>query len=128
MSRALDHNAYYRLPWTLADNAITWLEPTTRCNLYCEGCYRENDPGGHKPLDVVIQELEVVRRLRNTFSALACKLGSMVVSMIRDSVFFLISSGNCPLIQSFTGGTLRTCVFVCMQCSTTRRRFSASGC
>jgi len=47
---------YYRLPWNLADNAITWLEPTFKCNLQCEGCYREK--GEHRPLTDVIQELK----------------------------------------------------------------------
>lgn len=37
-NRPLTPESYYRLPWNLADNAITWLEPTTKCNLSCEGC------------------------------------------------------------------------------------------
>jgi MoaA/NifB/PqqE/SkfB family radical SAM enzyme len=37
-SRPLAPEKYYRLPWNLADNAITWLEPTTTCNMACEGC------------------------------------------------------------------------------------------
>ena len=64
--RPLTPGSYYRLPWNLADNAITWLEPTTKCNLYCEGCYRENDPDGHRPLADVIRELETVKTLRRT--------------------------------------------------------------
>ena len=52
MTLFLDHNKYYRLPWTLPDNAISWLEVTKACSFYCEGCYRDNDPkatspGGH---------------------------------------------------------------------------------
>ena len=34
----LIHLDLYRLPWTLADNAISWLEPTAICNLACDGC------------------------------------------------------------------------------------------
>ena len=41
---------YYRLPWTLTDNVLGWLEPTKRCNLYCEGCYSRNDPRSDKTL------------------------------------------------------------------------------
>ena len=26
MTLFLDHNRYYRLPWNLPDNAISWLE------------------------------------------------------------------------------------------------------
>jgi hypothetical protein len=63
---ALDHRVLYRLPWTLPDNAISWLEPTSACNLACDGCYRENIPSGHKPLEHVRQEIEAFRRLRNS--------------------------------------------------------------
>lgn len=64
MSAELDHRALYRLPWNLADNAISWLEPTAACNLYCEGCYRTNDPKGHKSLAQISTDLDVFTRLR----------------------------------------------------------------
>jgi hypothetical protein len=64
MSAALDHRRLYRLPWNLADNAISWLEPTSACNLYCEGCYRTNDPKGHKPLAEIEKDLDVFTSLR----------------------------------------------------------------
>src|SRR3972149_4343999 len=38
----LNHLDYYRLPWNLTDNSISWLEPTAKCNLSCDGCYRKN--------------------------------------------------------------------------------------
>jgi hypothetical protein len=50
----------------LPDNAISWLEPTAACNLYCEGCYRANDPKGHKSLDEIANDLDVFTRLRST--------------------------------------------------------------
>ena len=34
----LDHRELYRLPWSLPDNSISWLEPTAACNLACLGC------------------------------------------------------------------------------------------
>lgn len=55
----------YRLPWNLSDNAISWLEPTSACNLACDGCYRENVANSHKPMNVVEEEIETFRRLRN---------------------------------------------------------------
>ncbi len=66
MSAELDHRTLYRLPWNLADNAISWLEPTTACNLYCEGCYRTNDPKGHKSLEQIGQDLDVFTRFRTS--------------------------------------------------------------
>ena len=56
----------YRMPWTFADNAISWLEPTAQCNLYCEGCYRENANNSHKPLDEIRKELDLFKTLRRT--------------------------------------------------------------
>jgi len=60
----LDHRQLYRLPWTLTDNAIAWLEPTAKCNLACEGCYRAN-VNEHKSLAEVADDLEVFARYRN---------------------------------------------------------------
>jgi MoaA/NifB/PqqE/SkfB family radical SAM enzyme len=62
----LDPIKYYRLPWNYADNAISWLEPTTRCNLQCEGCYRDFDNQEHKTLDEVRAELELFSRVRKS--------------------------------------------------------------
>lgn len=64
MATTLDHRQLYRLPWSLPDNAIAWLEPTKKCNLSCLGCYRENDPRGHKTLDEVQRDLDVFKRYR----------------------------------------------------------------
>ena len=52
----LDHLRMYRLPWSLTDNPIAWLEPTQACNLACDGCYRQNVKV-HKPLKEVEEEL-----------------------------------------------------------------------
>ena len=54
----------YRLPWNFADNSISWLEPTSKCNLYCDGCYRENRNSSHKSLDEISRELDVFQRNR----------------------------------------------------------------
>jgi len=61
----IDHRTLYRLPWSLADNPIAWLEPTSTCNIYCEGCYRANIKNGHKPLETVREEIDVFERYRN---------------------------------------------------------------
>lgn len=63
-TRALDPLRLYRLPWSLTDNPIAWLEPTQQCNLACDGCYRQNIKE-HKPMSVVDEELRTFARLRN---------------------------------------------------------------
>jgi MoaA/NifB/PqqE/SkfB family radical SAM enzyme len=60
----LNHLDYYRLPWNLADNSISWLEPTANCNLYCDGCYRKNENNSHKSIETIREELDVFTRLR----------------------------------------------------------------
>jgi len=63
---SLDHRNYYRLPWNYADNGISWLEPTTKCNLRCEGCYRDLEHPVHKTIEEVRADLEVFKRLRKS--------------------------------------------------------------
>src|ERR1039457_2049694 len=63
ISMKLNHLDYYRLPWNLTDNSISWLEPTLKCNLYCDGCYRKNEDN-HKPLQLIEEELNIFTRLR----------------------------------------------------------------
>ncbi|MBW2253651.1 MAG: radical SAM protein [Deltaproteobacteria bacterium] len=55
---------YYRLPWSLNDNVLSWLEPTKRCNLYCEGCYSRNDPNSDKSLEQVRADVDALVRQR----------------------------------------------------------------
>jgi len=62
----IDHRKLYRMPWTLPDNGISWLEPTSMCNLACDGCYRKNEKDSHKSLDEVKRELDVFERLRKS--------------------------------------------------------------
>ncbi len=63
-TQALNPKDYYRLPWTLNDNVLGWLEPTKRCNLYCEGCYSRNDTNSDKSLSDIRSDLEVFTKLR----------------------------------------------------------------
>lgn len=55
----MDPQQYYRLPWTLNDNVLGWLEPTKKCNIYCEGCYSTNEHDSHKTLLQVRADLDV---------------------------------------------------------------------
>ena len=61
----MNHLNYYRLPWTLTDNSISWLEPTAKCNLACDGCYRKNE-NTHKTLEEIRNDLDVFTSLRKS--------------------------------------------------------------
>lgn len=61
---SLEKRNLYRLPWSLNDNPIAWLEVTDVCNLRCEGCYRSTLTG-HKPLEQIKEELRFFKRWRN---------------------------------------------------------------
>ncbi len=60
----LNHLDYYRLPWNLTDNSISWLEPTAKCNLSCDGCYRQNENNSHKSIEIIKEELDVFTKFR----------------------------------------------------------------
>lgn len=60
----LEKSNLYRLPWSMNDNPIAWLEVTDICNLKCEGCYRSTLTK-HKPLEQVKEELRFFKRWRN---------------------------------------------------------------
>ncbi len=65
-SSTMNHRELYRLPWSLPDNAISWLEPTAMCNLSCDGCYRENEKDSHIPVEEVKHHLDVFEKYRNS--------------------------------------------------------------
>ncbi|MBI4925097.1 MAG: radical SAM protein [Bdellovibrio sp.] len=65
MSFKLIPQKYYRLPWSLTDNGISWIEVTTSCNLACEGCYRPK-AGGHKSLKQIAEDLAVFKQERKS--------------------------------------------------------------
>ena len=54
----------FRLPWTMADNALSWLEPTRQCNITCDACFAANDPASQKSLPQIEKELRTMLELR----------------------------------------------------------------
>jgi pyruvate-formate lyase-activating enzyme len=100
MDGALDQSQLYRLPWTLPDNAINWLEPTSACNLRCDGCYRKNTPNGHKPLDVVRRELETFNRLRRTDGVSIAGGDPLLHPEIEQIVAMVAGMGQKPIINT----------------------------
>jgi hypothetical protein len=55
---------FYRLPWSLHDNPIGWVEITDTCNITCKGCYRTT-LAGHKSFDDIKNEIQFLERWRN---------------------------------------------------------------
>jgi uncharacterized protein (DUF952 family) len=100
MRATLDHRELYRLPWSLPDNAIAWLEPTKKCNLACFGCYRENDPRGHKTLEEVRHDLDVFQRFRTVDGVSIAGGDPLVHPEIVEIVRMVARDGLKPIINT----------------------------
>ena len=101
----IDHRALYRLPWSLPDNAISWLEPTSACNLACDGCYRENVPGGHKSMEAVREEIRLFKRMRNSDGISIAGGDPLMHPDIVEIVRFIAENGMKPIVNT-NGATL----------------------
>ncbi len=100
MTTTLDHRQLYRLPWSLPDNAIAWLEPTKKCNLSCLGCYRENDPKSHKTLEEVRRDLEVFKRYRTVDGVSIAGGDPLVHPEIVEIVRMVEHNGFKPIVNT----------------------------
>ncbi|MBU2444265.1 MAG: radical SAM protein [Bacteroidetes bacterium] len=106
MNSVLNHLDYYRLPWNLADNSISWLEPTFKCNLACDGCYRRNENESHKSLEQIKEELKVFTRLRKCDGISIAGGDPLTHPEIIDIVRMIKELDIKPIIN--TNGTLLT--------------------
>lgn len=100
MTETIDHRALYRLPWSLPDNAIAWLEPTKKCNLACLGCYRENDPRGHKTLAEVRRDLDVFERYRTVDGVSIAGGDPLTHPQIAEIVEMVARDGLKPIVNT----------------------------
>ncbi|MCG8311154.1 MAG: radical SAM protein [Cytophagales bacterium] len=55
----------YRLPYSMNDNPIGWIEATDICNIKCKGCYRLVMGEGHKPVQQIKDEILFLKKWRN---------------------------------------------------------------
>ena len=99
MDAVIDHRKLYRLPWSLPDNTIAWLEPTSKCNLYCEGCYREN-VSEHKTLDEIGKELDVFSRDRKYDGVSIAGGDPLTHPQIVDIVKMIKDRGHKPILNT----------------------------
>ncbi|UCC87952.1 MAG: radical SAM protein [Anaerolineales bacterium] len=93
----LDKRNLYRMPWSMNDNPIAWLEITDICNIYCEGCYRQR-LAGHKPLDQVKEEILFFKQWRNPDNVSIAGGEPLVHPQIVDIVAFIAENGIKPII------------------------------
>ena len=90
---------YYRLPWTLTDNAISWLEVTDDCNLDCEGCYRPHIKN-HKSLELIAEELAVFKARRKSDCMSLAGGDPLVHPQIVEIVKMVKEAGWKPIINT----------------------------
>ena len=93
----LDKRNLYRLPWSMNDNPIAWLEVTDICNIHCEGCYRQYMTG-HKTLDQVKEEVDFFIRWRNPDNFSIAGGEPLIYPQIVELVEYIASKGIKPVI------------------------------
>ncbi len=93
----LEKKSLYRLPWSLNDNPIAWLEVTDKCNIYCEGCYRRHLEG-HKPLAQIKQEILFFKKWRNPDNVSIAGGEPLVHPQILDIISFIAKNGIKPIV------------------------------
>jgi len=96
----VDSRKLYRLPWNMADNGITWLEPTAQCNLNCYGCYRKNIKNSHKSLEEVKHELDFFQSQRKSDCISIAGGDPLLYPHILELVADIKSRGIKPIINT----------------------------
>ncbi len=100
----------YRLPWSLNDNPIGWVEITDRCNITCKGCYR-TALAGHKTLDDIKAEILFMEEWRNINNVHLAGGEPLIHPEIVEIVRFIHGRGLNPVIIS-NGEALTTDLLV----------------
>ncbi len=93
----LDKRNLYRLPWSMNDNPIAWLEVTDICNIHCEGCYRQHMTG-HKPLEQAKEEVDFFLKWRNPDNFSIAGGEPLIYPHIVELVAYIASKGVKPVI------------------------------
>lgn len=96
----IDSQKLYRLPWNMADNGITWMEPTAQCNLHCYGCYRKNIKNSHKSMDEIKHELDFIQKQRKTDCISIAGGDPLLYPNILELVAEIKSRGIKPIVNT----------------------------
>jgi len=95
----LEKRDYYRLPWSMNDNPIAWIEVTDICNIRCEGCYRQHMTG-HKSLGQLKEEVDFFMKWRNPDNFSIAGGEPLIHPQIIDLVAYMAGKGVKPVILS----------------------------
>jgi MoaA/NifB/PqqE/SkfB family radical SAM enzyme len=95
----LEKRDYYRLPWSMNDNPIAWIEVTDICNIHCEGCYRQYITG-HKTLEQLKEEVDFFMKWRNPDNFSIAGGEPLIHPQIIDLVAYIAEKGVKPVILS----------------------------
>jgi pyruvate-formate lyase-activating enzyme len=93
----LEKRSLFRLPWSMNDNPIAWLEITDICNIHCEGCYRQHI-SGHKPLDQIREEILFFKKWRNPDNVSIAGGEPLIHPHVLDIISFISENGIKPVI------------------------------
>jgi len=108
--KVLDKRNCYRLPWSMNDNPIAWIEITDICNMQCEGCYRQHMTG-HKPLEQLKEEVLFFKQWRNPDNFSIAGGEPLIYPHIVELVAFIADQRIKPVILTnglaLTPGLLR---------------------
>lgn len=81
----------YRLPYSMNDNPIGWIEATDICNIKCKGCYRLVMGEGHKPVQQIKDEILFLRKWRNCDNISLAGGEPILHPDIKEIVSFIVS-------------------------------------
>lgn len=87
----------FRLPWSLNESPIGWVEVTDICNIHCKGCYRLNK-SGHKPFEKIKEEILFLKKWRNCDTITLAGGEAILHPKINDIIVFINENGMKSMI------------------------------
>jgi hypothetical protein len=93
----LNKRDMYRMPWSMNDNPIGWLETTDKCNIHCLGCYRQ-EIAGHKPLEALKEDIRFFKQWRNCYNISIAGGEPLLHPDIAEIVAYVRELGMKPLL------------------------------